>query len=64
LPKARREGVELGDVGPRRELGIAAAGDDGVTHRDESRRIGSEVLDCALHEVLGMIREPSMSGAT
>ena len=62
LAQAGRERVELGDVRPRREVRVAAAGDDGVADREEARRLAGEVVGGALDEVLGMVDEPGVVG--
>ena len=63
LPQAGRERVELGDVRPRREVGVAATGDDRVADGEEARWIAGEVVGAPLDEVLGVVGEPRVIGS-
>ena len=62
LSQARREAVELGDIGPRREEWIAPAGDDRLAHGKKAGLVAGEVVAVALHEEFGVVREPRVIG--
>ncbi len=57
-PQRGGEGVELDDVGPRREVGVAAVGQHTPGDVDERSGVGGEVLRRALHEALRVRRRP------
>ena len=56
------EGVELGDVGPWREVGVAPAGDHGVADGEELVGCSRQVVGVAEDEVLGMGGQPGVVG--
>ena len=62
LPEPGSEGVELGDVGPWREVGVAPAGDHGVADGEELARRPRQVLDVAEDEVVRSVAEPGVIG--
>ncbi len=62
-PQTGRERVQLGDIRPRREERVAAAGDDRGAHRQVARWIAGDVIGAPLDEVLRVIDEPRVIGS-
>ena len=60
LPEPRLKGVELEHIGPRREVGIPAAGEHLSSRLDEGRRIVPRIVGVPLNEVFGMFADPGV----